>query len=651
MDTRNTSTESSWVALSPNSTGEDAFLLSSSDSLQYSFPDDNALYMGTPASFERVAIKAGAGTGASAGVSTAPALANSMRITPLTPITPPNPFFPSAQRTAPTRLRSIGLPPVDTGMPLQRSSSYSLVAAAAQSSRTALGSSAVLNLPFGGLSLDQGYDFTRPTIWSPEAVKTTSHDSSSDDETALRRDNMQLEQALIQSQKLNALYLNKIHELSAQLLLYRSGITDDFAPSFIHRAYGSPYGLGLDGAVIEYLTRGTSLILANFDQDVACKMIRPMVWTVAFVPVDRSQASIERFGASNMVGTALKHNAGQLGQVLGQTAWAEASQRVVDSMCEWGTALCSTPSGNYLCQQLLDRGTLNEKRRFIEGIQKDLLSIATSKYGVHVLTKAIGMKELQDMLFATLLEIGVFETLSTPAKKVWDPFLISCKITGHVEVFDILRSRMKGRWADLAIANECGTLAVQMIFEGGGDDLLMHEVHAELMADLARVANNRYGHFAIGKLIGYQSPAATHIPHTTQPITGAFIDSTREAILMAHPPVAVQQNGVTLVESVITSGRGVYREAVARYFDALCSSKDGHVPGIVTVAALALGESHIRKYLCMEPHYSPIRRKVCDVCRNYQTTIRGTKAGNKLLQDLGIVPTPNAHRFAPRDCV
>lgn len=84
---------------------------------------------------------------------------------------------------------------------------------------------------------------------------------------------------------------------------------------------------------------------------------------------------------------------------------------LIDSIIDWAKNLCFTSCGNYLCQQLLDRGEGEDKKRFISEIEcvfgvlgllgayirnrLDLIAIASDKFGTHVLCKAVGVKELE----------------------------------------------------------------------------------------------------------------------------------------------------------------------------------------------------------------------------------------------------------------
>lgn len=42
---------------------------------------------------------------------------------------------------------------------------------------------------------------------------------------------------------------------------------------------------------------------------------------------------------------------------------------LINAIIEWAKDLCYTSCGNYLCQQLLERGEMEDKLRFIETIK------------------------------------------------------------------------------------------------------------------------------------------------------------------------------------------------------------------------------------------------------------------------------------------
>lgn len=87
---------------------------------------------------------------------------------------------------------------------------------------------------------------------------------------------------------------------------------------------------------------------------------------------------------------------------------------LINAILEFAQDLCFTSCGNYLGQQLLERGDVEDKEKFIEVIQQvlaispfllligrpRLVDIASDKFGTHVLCKAIGIKELEVSLAA-----------------------------------------------------------------------------------------------------------------------------------------------------------------------------------------------------------------------------------------------------------
>lgn len=82
---------------------------------------------------------------------------------------------------------------------------------------------------------------------------------------------------------------------------------------------------------------------------------------------------------------------------------------LINAIIEWAKDLCFTSCGNYLCQQLLERGDVDDKLNFIgkikyagggysglvTDIRDDLVAIASNKFGTHVLCRAITIKELE----------------------------------------------------------------------------------------------------------------------------------------------------------------------------------------------------------------------------------------------------------------
>ena len=57
---------------------------------------------------------------------------------------------------------------------------------------------------------------------------------------------------------------------------------------------------------------------------------------------------------------------------------AEPVVVLIDAILEWAKPLCFTSCGNYLCQQLLEKGEVDDKRRFIEEIKLVSRLFATS---------------------------------------------------------------------------------------------------------------------------------------------------------------------------------------------------------------------------------------------------------------------------------
>lgn len=48
---------------------------------------------------------------------------------------------------------------------------------------------------------------------------------------------------------------------------------------------------------------------------------------------------------------------------------SEPSTVLTKSIIDWAKPLCYTSCGNYLCQQLLERGTLEDKKAFLNQIR------------------------------------------------------------------------------------------------------------------------------------------------------------------------------------------------------------------------------------------------------------------------------------------
>ena len=125
---------------------------------------------------------------------------------------------------------------------------------------------------------------------------------------------------------------------------------------------------------------------------------------------------------------------------------------LINSIIEWAKDLCFTSCGNYLCQQLLERGDVEDKLVFIDKIKSvshpiyrasiadvrdDLVNIASDKFGTHVLCKAVAVDELEVSLVMTsvldsgtranpqapilssLMQHGIFDSLKTGTRRLW----------------------------------------------------------------------------------------------------------------------------------------------------------------------------------------------------------------------------------------
>ncbi|WOO77662.1 Meiotic coiled-coil protein 2 [Vanrija pseudolonga] len=356
-------------------------------------------------------------------------------------------------------------------------------------------------------------------------------------------------------------------------------------------------------------------------------LIRPLVWTIAHQePKNNTQAA------------TLKIAANALGSRLGQPRSMPITHYLISVILEWAKPLCFTSNGNYLCQQLLDKGTTEDKINFIKVIENDVVPIANNKFGAHVLVKAVGVKELEGLISAALLKYGIYESMQTGARKVWRPYLCKCRSHNQTEIFDKIKETMKGRWADLAVSNENGSISVQQIFEGCANqdliDACFHEASyisgvitdIQILEDISRVANNQFGHFAINKLLNF---------HET------FIKPVSHAILTAYPPLATNHHGVQFVEFVISSNRIQQRNNIVKYIESLCSQKDGRTPAMVPVANSSVGRGHLQSILRqVPPGERALMSRVHNTCRQFQTTLRNSQSGNELLRSLSIINTP-----------
>lgn len=54
---------------------------------------------------------------------------------------------------------------------------------------------------------------------------------------------------------------------------------------------------------------------------------------------------------------------------LSQPRSSPLTQFLVSVISEWAKPLCFTSNGNYLCQQLLEKGTIEDKINFISTIE------------------------------------------------------------------------------------------------------------------------------------------------------------------------------------------------------------------------------------------------------------------------------------------
>ncbi|BEI88280.1 uncharacterized protein CcaverHIS019_0109980 [Cutaneotrichosporon cavernicola] len=108
-----------------------------------------------------------------------------------------------------------------------------------------------------------------------------------------------------------------------------------------------------------------------------------------------STISQEQFNL-NIPPKGLKEATITLGQKsLGQPKFAVYTQYLVKMITEQAKSLCLTSNGNHLCQQLLEKCDSEDKLNFIKQIEEDMFAIANDMFGVHVLVKAIGVRELE----------------------------------------------------------------------------------------------------------------------------------------------------------------------------------------------------------------------------------------------------------------
>ncbi|WVQ84329.1 hypothetical protein IAT38_006481 [Cryptococcus sp. DSM 104549] len=339
------------------------------------------------------------------------------------------------------------------------------------------------------------------------------------------------------------------------------------------------------------------------------ELIRPIVWIVAH---HQPRSTIESSGlktAVNALTTRLK--------LIGASDHANA---VIKAITEWAKPLCFTSCGNYLCQQLLERGTVEDRAAFLAEIIDDIVPIANNKFGTHVLCKAINVKDLEEPISAALFGYGVFESMKTGARRLWREYLEKCRQCKSFGVFRKVNDAMEGRWADLACVNEHGSIAVQQVFEVYGSPELMAPCFEELLENISYIANNQFGHFVLTKLVGHPNL----YPH--------LFHQTCDAIITAYPPVAVTHHGVNFAKIALTEGG---HAGFVRYVEAICSDEDGRTPGIVTIATSSIGKAHLTFVIsCLSPTEN---LKVRQTCRAYCTTLRNSQSGNDLLRSLGLL--------------
>ncbi|KAL1408292.1 hypothetical protein Q8F55_005098 [Vanrija albida] len=480
-------------------------------------------------------------------------------------------------------------------------------------------------------------------IWSPpnKLGLVMEPETEKDDQIrALQKQIAQLtvEKSIIQAE--NARLVHEVHQLSTLIAERALGPTSPTSPTFDNQSYlpsfrdtlyqaaghhpldrhvgfqSVPNLTALQDPATHHPSQQTvDLILSGkldymrMDPRSEHDLIRPLVWTIAHQePKNNTQAA------------TLKIAANALGSRLGQPPSMPITHYVISVILEWAKPLCFTSNGNYLCQQLLDKGTTEDKINFIKVIENDVVPIANNKFGAHVLVKAVGVKELEGLISTALLKYGIYESMQTGARKVWRPYLCKCRSQNQTEIFDKIKETMEGRWADLAVSNENGSISVQQIFEGcANQDLIILE-------DISRVANNQFGHFAINKLLNFHE---------------ALIKPVSHAILTAYPPLATNHHGVQFVEFVISSNRILQRSNIVKYIESLCSQKDGRTPAIVTVANSSVGRGHLQSILRqVPPGERALMSRVHNTCRQFQTTLRNSQSGNELLRSLSIINTP-----------
>ncbi|KAK4685781.1 hypothetical protein P7C73_g4358, partial [Tremellales sp. Uapishka_1] len=339
----------------------------------------------------------------------------------------------------------------------------------------------------------------------------------------------------------------------------------------------------------------SSVLVGNFIYaDMHVNYIKPIVWIIANVQPKNTSENAGLKMAVNALATRLGHPRSILG-----------TSTLITAIIELAKPLCFTSCGNYLCQQLLDKGSVEDKKDFIEEIKEDIVDIASDKFGTHVLCKAVGSKELEEVISEALLKFGLFESMKTGARRLWREYLEKCRQARSHEIFQIINQDMKGHWAELACTNEHGSISCQQVFEVFGSQELMvrpfrgkkqaaltnkqdpcfNEVRlasardtspngVQILGDISQIANNQYGHFLISKLIGYPN----------------FHKATCDAILSAYPPVATTHHGVNFVKIALMDGG---RASIVKYVDTICTYEEGRTPGIVAIATSSIGRGHL----------------------------------------------------------
>ncbi|OCF37056.1 hypothetical protein I316_00961 [Kwoniella heveanensis BCC8398] len=382
-------------------------------------------------------------------------------------------------------------------------------------------------------------------------------------------------------------------------------IFDNLNTSFASSGYGQIGGLGLqrfDDPEICYdlsrmhmapedsLDKGTytapsyitiPILQGSFNfADMPNSYIRPIVWIIAHrIPKGSGESS------------GLKSAVNALASRLGLPRSMDPAATLISCIIEWAKPLCYTSCGNYLCQQLIERGDMEDKEAFIQAIHDDIVPIASDKFGTHVLCKAVTVRELEAPIAEALIKFGIFDSMRTGARRLWREYLEKCRQGRQFDIFYRINEVMAGKWSDLACINE-------------------------LLADIARVANNQFGHFVVTKLIGYPN----------------LYRATCEAILTSYPPVATTHHGVNFAKIALTEGG---RGSIMKYIDAICSHDQGRTPGIVAIATSSIGKAHLTFVLsCLTPSEHV---RVRQTCRAYSTTLRNSQSGNDLLRSLGLM--------------